>query len=608
VIQNLLTIDANGGLVSISWRGDANNEQWQEVRYFWGSFALESDSGDLILVPMGEFITKRTWFQSYWIDLGRELTVGASLASAIDEAEKQIAHFDFLSRSDYVDSSSIEEQLGRIKLIRPLTEAQKVNVASMLRSPNGANFSVPGAGKTATQLALFSVLKELGEVKRMLVVCPKSSFEAWLEEPDEMFGSNQFSAVYDKGLVHGQTEILVVNFEKLENIKRRKELVAWTAQPGGTVLVIDEAHRVKSGARGIRWRACVELAAYAKRVDLLSGTPMPQSYEDLRNLFSLSWRSISRHRLDDDRLANLKAGGLFVRTTKGQLGLPAINIHRVVMEKGEYQKQIYGALTKRYFGLLGVSSQDQITLARKGRAVMSMIAASTNPALIAEKSRDELLNSLGWPPKELEESDLMHAIRDYLNYEIPPKFEWVTRYIDQAASQNKKTLVWSSFVGNIELLRRYLKVFNPAVIHGAISSEDRKSELERFRLDPSCAVLITNPQTLGEGVSLHKTAHEAIFVDRTYNAAQYLQALDRIHRLGLKHDQETNVYLLETEQTIDVRIGERLAKKITTLSEMLNDDGLVRVSLPGSDESQDLEELLGLDQSDLDDLLKHLGE
>ena len=604
----MLTIDSNGGLVSISWSGDTNNEHWNDVRYFWGSFSLESDSQEQILIPMSEFITKRTWFQGYWIDLGRPLSVGDSLAIAIDEAEKQILLFDSLARSSYADPDSIERQLEGIQLLRPLTEAQKVNVASMIRSPNGANFSVPGAGKTATQLALFSVLREQGEVKRMLVVCPKSSFEAWLEEPQAMFGSNMTSAVYDKGLFDGQTEILVVNFEKLENTKRRKELLAWTSQSGGTILVIDEAHRVKSGARGIRWRACVELAAYAKRVDLLTGTPMPQSYEDLRNLFSLSWRSISRHKLDDDRLSSLKAGGLFARTTKGQLGLRPPNVHRVVLEKGKYQEQIYGALTKRYSGYLGIRSQDQLTLARKGRAVMSLIAASTNPALIAEKSRDELLSSLGWPPSELQETDLMNAIQDYLNYEIPPKFEWVTRYIDQAASQNKKTLVWSSFVGNIELLRRYLKVFNPAVIHGSVSGEDRKSELERFRFDPSCAVLITNPQTLGEGVSLHKTAHEAIFVDRTYNAAQYLQALDRIHRLGLAPDQETNIYLLETEQSIDVRVGERLAKKISILSEMLNDDGLVRVSLPASDELQDFQELLGLDQSDLDDLLKHLGE
>ena len=212
----MLTIDSNGGLVSISWSGDTNNEHWNDVRYFWGSFSLESDSQEQILIPMSEFITKRTWFQGYWIDLGRPLSVGDSLAIAIDEAEKQILLFDSLARSSYADPDSIERQLEGIQLLRPLTEAQKVNVASMIRSPNGANFSVPGAGKTATQLALFSVLREQGEVKRMLVVCPKSSFEAWLEEPQAMFGSNMTSAVYDKGLFDGQTEILVVNFEKLE--------------------------------------------------------------------------------------------------------------------------------------------------------------------------------------------------------------------------------------------------------------------------------------------------------------------------------------------------------------------------------------------------------
>jgi hypothetical protein len=48
--------------------------------------------------------------------------------------------------------------------------------------------------------------------------------------------------------------------------------------------------------------------------------------------------------------------------------------------------------------------------------------------------------------------------------------------------------------------------------------------------------------------------------------------------------------------------------KIKRLSEMLNDTGLVKVSLPGNDEVQDFDEQLGLDQLDINDLLKHLGE
>ena len=41
---------------------------------------------------------------------------------------------------------------------------------------------------------------------------------------------------------------------------------------------------------------------------------------------------------------------------------------------------------------------------------------------------------------------------------------------------------------------------------------------------------------------------------------------------------------------------------------MLNDNGLVKVSLPGNDEVQDFDEQLGLDQLDINDLLNHLGD
>jgi SNF2 family DNA or RNA helicase len=601
-----LTLDAAGGIVKVLWSGESKDKTWSSLRDFWKPFALDFEKENELVIPVGEFFSKRSWFQIYWIDQGRPIDIGDGLAPALEEAESQLRVFDTLAKTGYSKADDIKLSVAQIGIKRELTDSQLENIASMLKAPNGANFSVPGAGKTATQLALFSLLRNKGQLDRMLVICPKSSFEAWQDEPSQMFDDPEVVTIFESGFIDPTVKILVVNFEKLESATRRKQLLAWVAQVGGTSVVIDEAHRVKSGARGVRWRACVELSSFAKRVDLLSGTPMPQSFEDLRNLFSLSWRTVPRSQLNDDKLSTLTAGGLFVRTTKGQLGLPNINIHRVTLDMGKYQQQIYAALTKRYAGVLGIGTQDQLTLAKKGRAVMTLIAAATNPGLVAEKTRDELLVSLGWPPEDLSGTDFMEVLRNYLRHEIPPKFEWVIRYVSQAHKAGKKTLIWSSFVGNIELLRKYLAEFEPAVIHGSVSSGDRKAELERFRFDPHCSVLITNPQTLGEGVSLHQTAHEAVFVDRTYNAAQYLQALDRIHRLGLSPNQETNVFLLETQGTIDERVGARLATKITTLSDMLNDDGLVRVSLPGADEDQDLTELLGLDQEDLDDLLKHL--
>jgi len=601
-----LRIDAENDLVKMHWSGAPNDQNWSELRDFWNSFSVDSRSDLSILVSLGEFYSKRFWFQTYWLDRGLLLETGHGLVTAVSRADEMVAEFAELSRSGYLNPAAVKLEIDNLDFKRSLTQAQVGNIASMLRSANGANFSVPGAGKTATQLALYALLKSRNDLSRVLVICPKSSFEAWLEEPVLIFFSPPSVEIFDGVLPNPSIEILITNFEKLENDNRLSMLKTWLSQDGGSGLVIDEAHRIKGGPRGVRWRSCMILSAYSKRVDLLTGTPMPQGYEDLRNLLSVSWKIVPRHQLDDARLSRLSPGGIFVRTTKSQLGLPEVKIKRVTLPMAPIQKEIYSALGRNYVGTLALDSRDQASLAKKGRAIFSLIAASTNPALIGSYSREELVKGLDWPPKELSDTSLRSALNSYMQHEIPPKYEWVTRYLARASSEGRKTLVWSSFVGNLELMSQYLRPHNPAVIHGATSSEDRQLELERFRLDPNCSVLITNPQTLGEGISLHQTAHEAIFVDRTYNAAQYLQALDRIHRLGLSQSDVTTIYLLETKGSIDERVAWRLEQKIQTLSEMLNDEGLVKASLPSLDELEGVADTLGLDESDLDDLLAHL--
>ena len=87
--------------------------------------------------------------------------------------------------------------------------------------------------------------------------------------------------------------------------------------------------------------------------------------------------------------------------------------------------------------------------------------------------------------------------------------------------------------------------------------------IDKFRNQDDCFVLLTNPQTLGEGISFHHVCNQAIYLDRTYNAGQYLQSLDRIHRLGLPKDTKTFIYLLTTENSIDNR------KKITNINRLI---------------------------------------
>jgi hypothetical protein len=97
-------------------------------------------------------------------------------------------------------------------------------------------------------------------------------------------------------------------------------------------------------------------------------------------------------------------------------------------------------------------------------------------------------------------------------------------------------------------------------------------------------VLLANPATLGEGVSLHQVCHEAVYVDRSFNAGHYLQSVDRIHRLGLDPDVETNVMFLVSAGSIEERVRQLIEAKARRLGQLMDDPHLVTMSLPSDDD------------------------
>jgi SNF2 family DNA or RNA helicase len=235
-----------------------------------------------------------------------------------------------------------------------------------------------------------------------------------------------------------------------------------------------------------------------------------------------------------------------------------------------------------------------------------MLAAATNPGLLVTRGFREIEMGFSWPPREIAlDSRLRQLVEDYLNFEVPWKFRHVAAQVEANAKLGRKTLIWTSFVGNIAAVKRLLTKFNPAVVYGAVEASERDSEISRFRMSSDCAVLITNPQTLGEGISLHMECHDAIYLDRTYNAGLYLQSLDRIHRLGLPHEVETRIQILVSRDTIDERVSRRLEQKIKKLSSFLEDPGLLGASIPSSDELSP-EDVFGISEADLRDVYSYM--
>lgn len=481
----------------------------------------------------------------------------------------------------------------------PLTSFQRRDIEKLLSLRHGANFSVPGAGKTRVGLAVFQALRREHGIERLLIVGPKSSYESWLFENASCLTTPLRMEVMSSR-PNPAAEAIIVNYERLA--PSVTALGQWlSARP--SMLLLDEAHRMKLGADGTYGAACLALGPHARHRLILTGTPAPNGVRDLENLFGFVWPGTGRQRVvqavagGDLAAASRSLRPLFTRTTKGELGLPPVTpvVRRVDLPP--IHQEIYNAL----IGQLSARA-DTDDLEELGRIIVYLLMAATSPALLSVgTTRYEPLAYRVPPLDPPAGSSLAELMSDLPNYELSPKYREVLQIVRDNAARGRKTLVWSTFIRSLNTLRDMLAAFSPALVHGG--TEDREAEIQRFRTDPTCMVLLSNPATLGEGISLHHECHDAVYVDRDFAAGRYLQSLDRIHRLGLAPDTETRVTVLVSNATIDEVVEQRLGMKLDFMGRVLDD--------PAVRELADLDEEPsfggGLDNGDLQALIGYLG-
>jgi SNF2 family DNA or RNA helicase len=166
------------------------------------------------------------------------------------------------------------------------------------------------------------------------------------------------------------------------------------------------------------------------------------------------------------------------------------------------------------------------------------------------------------------------------------------------AKPEEKIVIWSMFVDQIESLVRRYSEFGALSLHGGIptgpasSIEFREGRIAQFESDETTRMIVANPAACGEGISLHRAAHNAIYFDRSFNAAHFLQSIDRIHRRGLPQETETNIHILFLEDSIESAVRDRLNQKVKRMQKLLDDTDLSAMVFDPEDA-----ERLGLDDS-----------
>ena len=378
----------------------------------------------------------------------------------------------------------------------------------------------------------------------------------------------------------------LITYRQLLNVV---DLIGAFLSEGDCFVFLDESHHIKRGFQGAIGNAILSLAQLPSTKLIMSGTPMPNDISDLIPQFRFLYPEIIA---DEESVEDL-IRPVYVRTTKHELGLrePRKTIKRLPLKPAQfelYQLLRYEATRQAKTNL---SRIDLASLRRVGRSALRLLQVASNPSLLARLSfeHESLLSEV------LSEGD-------------SPKLEYACYRARELSFSGHKCIIWSSFVQNVELVSNRLIDIGADYIHGGVDagSEDeegtREQKIKRFHDDPHCWVLVANPAACGEGIGLHTVCHHAIYLDRNYNAAQYMQSEDRIHRLGLPPNQDTFVEILQSPGTVDESVDRRLIFKIENMARVLDDPALnVEPEIINLDAE-------GFDANDMRDFVAHVSE
>lgn len=231
--------------------------------------------------------------------------------------------------------------------------------------------------------------------------------------------------------------------------------------------------------------------------------------------------------------------------------------------------------------------------------LIRLIQVSTNPALVTKEinykeliSYDSDRDSDGILENEynrlFNETEWGNSKESYISFDIDnmisPKFQRGMELVEKLVSEGKKVLVWGIFVDTLFKIASALeeKGISVNLVYGGTEKMSRTILIDEFRYG-NVQVLVSNPQTLGESVSLHQTVHDAVYFEYDFNLTFMLQSRDRIHRLGLNNNQYTRYYYLQTASEdidsfrpgfIDEKIYNRLKDKEKLMYEAIDDKTL----------------------------------
>lgn len=383
-----------------------------------------------------------------------------------------------------------------------------------------------GLGKTMQAITSIRLLLRTGEVRSVLMVCPKPLVTNWQREfalwapeiPLLVIEGDQAKRRWQWQLPG--VPVKVANYEVLRRDFEGIES-AGEKPPYFDLVVLDESQRIKnrSSTTSQTVRAIPRGRSWA-----LTGTPVENSAEDLVGIFEFLAPGFLSPDMKPRRMGQT-VSDYVIRRTKDQVlkDMPPKMFRDAELELSPEQRQTY------------------------------QMAEDDGVVRLADMGEGLTIQHV---------FELVLRLKQICNFDPATgesaKLERLEADLEEVASSGRKAIVFSQWVDTLQRLKERLQRFGPLEYHGRVPSIHRDKIIRRFREDPSCHVILMSYGAGGVGLNLQFASYVFLF-DRWWNPAVEDQAINRAHRIGAAGPVTVSRFI--TVGTIEERIHRVLEEK-----------------------------------------------
>jgi len=429
--------------------------------------------------------------------------------------------------------------------------SHQIETASFLTiHPKAFVFNDPGTGKTNSALWAADYLMKVGQVRRVLILCPLSIMhDAWMNGISKSIihrsavVAHHSQATRRIEMIQGDYEFVIINYDGLN-------LVADEVVANGKfdLIIVDEANAYKNPSTR-RWKSLNKVVRPETMLWMMTGTPSAQSPVDAYGLaklvnpsgvpkFATAWRDKVMSKLTQFKWVP-KSGAAqavydalqpAIRFTKEECtDLPPVLTETREVPLTPQQLKYYKLLKER---MVMQAAGETITAVNAAAGVSKLLQISAGAAYTDDQQ--------------------------VVEFDCAPRLNVLLEALEETS---RKVIVFAPFRHSIETIHNHLLKHNVAaeVIHGDVSVNKRTDIFKRFQSEANPRVLVVQPQSASHGVTL-TAADTVVFYGPVMSVETYLQCIARADRIGQDSTNVTVIHLQGSE--IEKKMFAQLEKRV----------------------------------------------